>query len=142
MTVSMTASKNALQDGPREVTMSDRFVVRQERDALVSWKLGVIGAAAAAIFAASIGVSVWLPGPTPAARAPGRGAEAAPSSAPATIGTLEQRLILAAPRGLETKRRQRDELDRWGWVDRDAGLARIPVERAMDLVADEAGAAP
>jgi len=32
---------------------------------------------------------------------------------------------------------QRRELAGWGWVDRDAGIARIPIDRAMDLVVKE-----
>ena len=31
------------------------------------------------------------------------------------------------------------DLDAYGWVDRDAGIARIPIERAMDLVAQDGG---
>lgn len=31
------------------------------------------------------------------------------------------------------------DLDSYGWVDRDAGIARIPIERAMDLVAKDGG---
>ncbi len=29
------------------------------------------------------------------------------------------------------------ELDSYGWVDQNAGLAHIPIERAMDLVAEK-----
>ena len=32
---------------------------------------------------------------------------------------------------------QRRELERWGWVDREAGVAQIPIEQAMDVVAGE-----
>jgi hypothetical protein len=32
---------------------------------------------------------------------------------------------------------QRRELAGWGWGDRDAGIARIPIDRAMDLVVKE-----
>ena len=39
----------------------------------------------------------------------------------------------AAPRNA----RARLELSRWAWIDRSAGLARIPIERAMQLVVDE-----
>ena len=31
------------------------------------------------------------------------------------------------------------DLDHFGWADRDAGIAKIPIERAMDLVAQDAG---
>lgn len=33
-------------------------------------------------------------------------------------------------------------LESYGWVDRDAGIARIPIERAIDLVARRAAAGP
>jgi len=63
----------------------------------------------------------------------------APSVAPMTIGTVEQGLLVGPARGLDFARDQRATLDRWAWVDRDAGIATIPVERAMDLVAADAG---
>ncbi len=36
----------------------------------------------------------------------------------------------------------RERLGGWGWVDRDAGLAHVPIERAIELVAEEAAAPP
>lgn len=37
---------------------------------------------------------------------------------------------------LAALRRQEDErLSGWGWADRRAGLARVPIERAMDALA-------
>ena len=47
---------------------------------------------------------------------------------------LEQAPILGAGRGLELRARQEADLHRFGWVDRDAGIARIPVEDAVDLL--------
>jgi hypothetical protein len=42
---------------------------------------------------------------------------------------------------LRTLRAWEDErLQGWGWVDRDADLARIPIERAMALVVQDAPA--
>jgi hypothetical protein len=40
----------------------------------------------------------------------------------------------AERRALEARARAR--LESYGWVDRDAGIAHIPVQRAMDLLAD------
>jgi len=37
---------------------------------------------------------------------------------------------------------QRSRLDGYGWVDRDAGLIHLPVERAMEQVLAEEGAGP
>src|SRR5262245_3271502 len=37
--------------------------------------------------------------------------------------------------------REREALDHYGWVDRDQGIVRIPVDRAIDLIAQkQAGA--
>lgn len=66
------------------------------------------------------------------------GGGAAPSAAPQTIGTVEQTLVLATARGFRARDAHRRDLEIWAWVDRDAGIARIPVERAMDVVAAEA----
>jgi hypothetical protein len=57
--------------------------------------------------------------------------------------SLAERRLPPAPRlqsdpaaALAAHRRSLDErLGSYGWIDRSAGIARIPVERAMDLVA-------
>jgi hypothetical protein len=56
----------------------------------------------------------------------------AQSSAPGATAILQP-----APAGdLHAYRRQkRAELERYGWADRKAGLAEIPIERAMQLMA-------
>lgn len=40
-------------------------------------------------------------------------------------------------RGQALTRRKLEELSRFGWVDQDRGLVRIPIEDAMRLVAEE-----
>lgn len=52
-------------------------------------------------------------------------------------GTLERSLIEATKRAYDLDQEKKKELTRWGWVDRDAGVARVPIERAMELVATE-----
>ena len=44
---------------------------------------------------------------------------------------------MAALRASETER-----LTTYGWVDQAAGIVRLPIDRAMDLIAGRAGAAP
>lgn len=58
-----------------------------------------------------------------------------PPPAPSTISTVEQSLILHTERGQELRTKQESALTRWEWADRDAGVARIPVEKAIDLLA-------
>jgi hypothetical protein len=52
-------------------------------------------------------------------------------------GTPEQAPILGPPRGLALQALQRRRLGEYGWVDRDAGIAHIPIERAIELRAEE-----
>jgi hypothetical protein len=48
-----------------------------------------------------------------------------------------------APADLARFRAEEDtKLTSYGWVDRKAGVIRIPVERAMDLLAERASAKP
>jgi len=114
--------------------------VRQEDDVVASRRIVLVTAAAvvvalAAVFAASVLLerdlgSLRAGAPTGAsARAAGR-----------RIANVEQTPILAARDGLDLRDLQRRELSRARWLDRDAGVAAIPIERAMDLVAGEEGA--
>ena len=64
---------------------------------------------------------------------------ASPRPAGTSIAHIEQTPLFGAASGLELRRRQREELSRYHWVDRDAGLAAIPIERAMDLVVQPEG---
>lgn len=56
---------------------------------------------------------------------------------PRQIAGINQTLILDDPTGEQLVEAQRRELDSYGWVDREAGLVRIPIERAMQLVEEE-----
>ncbi len=63
---------------------------------------------------------------------------ASPPTAGESIGIVEQTLILRARRGLDENAEQEESLRHFGWVDRTHGIARIPIDRAMDLVTDPA----
>ncbi len=50
----------------------------------------------------------------------------------------EPRLLVDEPEDLESVRREEDKvLEGYGWVDRERGDVRIPIERAMELVVKE-----
>lgn len=49
----------------------------------------------------------------------------------------EPKLQTEPRRDLEMFRRRERNANEWGWVDREHGIARIPIERAMRLMADE-----
>lgn len=61
-----------------------------------------------------------------------------PAPGPAHEENMASPALQRAPQAdLAThRRREADELSRLGWVDREAGIARIPVEEAMRLVAE------
>ncbi len=55
----------------------------------------------------------------------------------AELSGIEQTPIWDARDGLDLRSRQEGVLERWAWIDRDAGTARIPIDRAIDLVLSE-----
>ncbi|MBX3226603.1 MAG: hypothetical protein KIT84_31910 [Labilithrix sp.] len=92
-----------------------------------------IALGSALVFFASLGVA-WALLP--------RATAETPRPAPATIGSLETTPILDGDRGRQIASAQRAELDRWRWIDRDAGLAEMPIERAIDRLLDGGGTEP
>jgi hypothetical protein len=51
------------------------------------------------------------------------------------IGLVEQQLFESATRGAKDREARKKQLGSYGWVDRKAGVVRIPIERAMELSA-------
>lgn len=109
------------------------FPVHQEEDVIAT--RSVVRVALTSLFVGVAGVGVaWL-----MLRAAGLPAPAGPSAlAPRSIARIEQTPIWQAEDGLTLRAHQRAELRAWGWADRDAGVARIPIERAKDLVVERA----
>ncbi len=58
------------------------------------------------------------------------------------IGVVEQQIFDLATRGQRDRAAQLERLGSYGWVDRRAGVVHIPIERAMQLVAEGVRAAP
>ncbi|MDB4942144.1 MAG: hypothetical protein JWP97_1678 [Labilithrix sp.] len=63
-----------------------------------------------------------------------------PSTAPPAPPAADTSFVVATQAGITLRDEQRRALEGYGWVDRDAGVARIPIERAMDLLAADGGA--
>ena len=57
--------------------------------------------------------------------------------APEAIGLIEQTLIEHEERGLSQRRGEEARLHAYGWVDRQRGVAHIPIERAMAWVVED-----
>ncbi len=56
------------------------------------------------------------------------------------INLLEQRDFSVAERGLELEAERRGSLERWGWVDRERGTVREPIEDVFRRMAAEPAA--
>jgi hypothetical protein len=57
--------------------------------------------------------------------------------APHAVSGVREELFELAHPAPDLKARQRASLSKYGWVDRSRGLVRIPIERAMDVVAGQ-----
>lgn len=72
-----------------------------------------------------------------------RRAESPPSPMIEEVSPPSPRLESAPGQVLgELRERERVQLQSYGWVDPEAGLARIPVERAMEIIARRGGELP
>ena len=110
------------------------FSPEQEPDRVPGAKLAWIGVVSTAIAIAAVLVAVVL------TRAETKQAVLyASTPAPEPRGTVERTLVAGSARGWEENGAQRRELERFGWVDRDAGVAHIPIDRAMDLWVEREG---
>ena len=101
----------------------------QEPDHVSARRIVWIGAVSVAIGIAGIAVSRAIDRPDHVQP---------PQNAPATIGMLEQRSIGSTERGVELRNAQEASLHTYRWRDRDAGVAEIPIERAMQIVEERA----
>jgi hypothetical protein len=110
------------------------FEVRQEEDVLPSPTLAKVATASVAVGLLGVFFSALLletnTGGIRADMAQGK----APPAAGSELAHVQQAPIWGAARALDLRDREREELSRYRWIDRDAGLAAIPIERAMDLV--------
>lgn len=118
-------------------THSDEFVVRQEDDRISAPSLvatGIVGivVGAFAVFVAGVLLVVGVGALRPTAAGAG-----GPKAAPPEIANVEQTPVLDTRRGLDLRARQARELETWGWIDRDAGIAKVPIEQAIDMIVSE-----
>jgi hypothetical protein len=119
-------------------TVPGHFEVRQEEDVLPSPTLAKVAVAAVAVALLSVFFSALLLETNTGGIRANDGGGKPPPSGGEEIAHIHQTPIWGPAHGLELRDRERDELSRYGWVDRDAGLAAIPIERAMDLVEQRA----
>lgn len=113
--------------------------VRTAKDNLSFKRLGLIGLVAIVIGGLAVAWSSWIlqrnQKPIP------EGTELT-QTAPWEVGVVKQTPIRTDRFGLREQVEQRARLDEWAWVDRDRGIARIPIEEAMRVTAATDGAPP
>jgi hypothetical protein len=115
--------------------MSADFAVHQESDDLAHGRVVRIAIAGLLVGTAAVAVSTALLTRTAPVGGDTRPGTLLPSVA--EISEVEQTPIDVAKRGLDLRHAQLGALERWQWIDRDAGIASIPIERAMDIVIRE-----
>jgi len=113
--------------------------VRSEEDRISTARIAWVGVASLVVFfLAGLAASSYLQvrqgerGPLPLPAEAGR----------SKIGMVEQQLLELSVRGERDRDARRERLRSYGWVDRAAGVAHIPIDRAMDLVAKGIRPAP
>jgi hypothetical protein len=114
----------------------ERPPVEQEDDVLPR-RLVLGSMAAAAVFA--VVLSAWSCATTRAEEAKARPSRSFPER---EVGSLRRddvhdELFARSGEGRALLSRQQAELSTYGWVDRDAGVCRIPIEDAIEALAED-----
>lgn len=112
-----------------------KFSVVQEPDEIASRTVARVLVVGVVVTVAAVAISAALLG-TLRPSLPKIAANSIPM-APRQIARIHQTPIERDRHGLELREQQRHGLERYGWVDRNAGIAQIPITRAMQLVMDD-----
>ena len=113
------------------------FPVRQEADVVAGRKLATIGAAALVVGVVGVFFAAAIVIETSGSLRPNAAGPLGVRPAPAAIARVAQTPIWTTEEGIDDNRRQRAKLETLGWANRAGGMARIPIEDAMDLVVEE-----
>lgn len=121
--------------------MSERFVVRQDPDRVPTRSVVIVAVVVVLVTVFASAVPAWILERRGWFRldAPARLDEA--PVAPREIDVVDQTLLEGGDAVAGSSRSaERARLERYGWVDRQAGVVHIPIERAMELVVEEEAA--
>jgi hypothetical protein len=113
--------------------------VRSEEDRISTPTIVIVGVASLVVFfLAGLAASSYLQvrqgerGPLPIP----------PEAGQSKIGMVEQQLFELSVRGERDRATRLERLRSYGWVDRAGGVAHIPIDQAMELVAKGVRPAP
>jgi hypothetical protein len=110
------------------------FEVVQEDDTVSSGKVTAITVAGVVVTLAAVAISGAIVAAATRSLAPAKGVA---NVAPRQIAGIHQTMIERDRHGWEQRERQRRSLELYRWVDRKRGIAQIPIERAMQVLADD-----
>jgi hypothetical protein len=120
---------------PTTVSHGSDFDVAQEGDVVASRKISAILVAAVVITIVALAIARWILA-VAASALPSHPALFAPV-APREIAGIHQTLIGRDRHGWQLRDEQLRSLDEYRWINRERGIAQIPIDRAMQIVVDE-----
>jgi hypothetical protein len=129
---------SALPTPPSHAKPAD-FEVAQEDDAVAARTIGAVMTTAVVVTVLAVAVAGWTLSATRSGLPWHEQASA--KAAPRQIAGIHQTPIERDRHGWELRERQRRSLEKYGWIDHDRGIAQIPIDRAIDIVIDDAAKA-
>jgi hypothetical protein len=111
-----------------------QFEVHSEDDHLPCRVIAIVFAITCALAIGWVGVAWWVLGSSESHARPSGEFSERDLRPPPVIEGIESTLITVDNPGAVVAADQRAVLDSYGWVDRDRGVVRIPIERAMEIV--------
>jgi hypothetical protein len=113
--------------------------VRSEEDRIATGSILAVGIGALVVFFLASAVAVAYLRVSQGERPP---LPVPPEVGRSKIGMVEQQPFELAVRGERDRAVRLERLRSYGWVDRGAGVAHVPIDRAMDLVVKGVRPAP
>jgi hypothetical protein len=113
--------------------------VRSEEDRIATGKLVFVGVAALVVFFIASAIAVGFYRVKQGERGP---LPVPPEIGQSKIGIVEQTMFDLQVRGARDRAARLERLSSYGWVDRGAGIVHLPIDRAMELVAQGVRPAP
>lgn len=113
--------------------------VRAEEDRIATGSIVAVGIGALVVFFLASAVAVSYLRVSQGERPP---LPVPPELGRSKIGMVEQQPFDLAVRGERDRAVRLERLRSYGWVDRGAGVAHVPIDRAMDLVVKGVRPAP
>jgi hypothetical protein len=106
--------------------------VRSEDDRIATGKLVFVGVASLVAFFIASALAVGYLRVQQRERGP---IPVPPEIGQSKIGMVEQTMFELQVRGVRDRATRLERLNSYGWVDRNAGIVHLPIDRAMELVA-------